>query len=223
MDIKSIVFTGSGNEATIGTDTGYYDITRADLTVFAKSFLGEDSLPLIRSGQIYDLLPVFVEDEAIRTLEHMAEKLKALKYASYLLGINDKSEKTLRSKLKLKGYSKEATDEAFEILKKNGYLSDERYCRRACELMANGKLFGRRRLINELMAKGLSYDLCVKTVDDAEIDFEENLRTLFDKLSKGKLPSDRDEKKKMSDKLLRYGYSYDEVNGLFDELMSDIW
>lgn len=222
MDIKSIVFTGSGNEVTVGTDMGYYDITRADLTAFASSFLGEESLPLIRSGKIYDLLPVFVEDETLSTLEHMAEKLKAIKYASYLLGINDKSEKTLRGKLKLKGYSKEAIDAAFEILKKNGYLSDERYCKRTCELMANGKLFGRRRLINELMAKGIPYDLCVKTVDDAEIDFEENLRTLFDKLSKGKLPSDRDEKKKMSDKLLRYGYSYDEVNGLFYELMSDI-
>ena len=40
MDIKSIVFTGSGNEATIGTDTGYYDITRADLFAFAADFIG---------------------------------------------------------------------------------------------------------------------------------------------------------------------------------------
>lgn len=221
MDIKSIVFTASGNEATIGTDEGYFDITRADLFDFCNEFLGEDVLPLVKSGQICDVLPLYADESASEALCGMAEKLKAIKYAVYLLGINDKSEKTLRQKLKLKGYSAKATDEAFVILKKNGYLSDERYCRRACELMANGKLFGRRRLVSELMAKGLSYDLCSRVVDEAEIDFEENLRMLFEKVSKGKAPSSWEEKKKLSDKLLRYGYSYDEVGALFDEVCGD--
>ncbi|MBE6623740.1 MAG: regulatory protein RecX [Ruminococcaceae bacterium] len=221
MDIKSIVFTGSGNEATIGTDTGYYDITRADLFAFANDFFGEESLPLIKSGHICDMLPIYADDSAVCTLEHMAEKLKAIKYSVYLLGINDKSEKTLRSKLKLKGYSKEAIDSAFEILKKNGYLSDERYAKRACELMANSKLFGKRRLIQELLAKGIPYDLCVSTVEEAEIDFDENLKRLYEKVSKGKDPTCWEEKKKLSDKLLRYGYGFDEINTLFDEIVSD--
>jgi regulatory protein len=121
----------------------------------------------------------------------------------------------------LKGYSAKATDAAFEILRKNGYLSDERYAKRCCELMANGKLFGKRRLINELMAKGISYDLAISTVEEAEIDFSENLETLYHKISKGKAPSSWEEKKKLSDKLLRYGYSYDEVNVLFDDINFD--
>lgn len=221
MDIKSIVFTGSGNEACVGTDMGYFDITRADLFIFAKDFFGEESIPLIKSGHICDMLPLYTDESALDTLTHMAEKLKAIKYCVYLLGINDKSEKTLRTKLKLKGYSKEATDAAFEILEKNGYLSDERYAKRSCELMANSKLFGKRRLIKELLAKGISYDLCISTVEEAEIDFDENLKRLYEKISKGKIPTSWEEKKKLSDKLLRYGYSFDEINILFDGIMSD--
>ena len=75
--------------------------------------------------------------------------------------------------------------------------------------------------INELMAKGISYDLCVSTLEESEIDFDENLKRLYEKISKGKTPSSWEEKKKLSDKLLRYGYSYDEVNVLFDDINFD--
>lgn len=221
MDILNISFTESGNQATLRTDRGYFDITRADFLTFLESFLGEDVRDAVRPGAELDFLPLYVEDDAASELESLAEKLKAIKYASYILGIGDKSEKQLRMKLKTKGYSACAIDSAFEVLRRNGYLCDERTCKRKCELLANGKLFGRRRIISELMAKGYSYSLCEKTVDEAGIDFEENLALLYEKISKGEDLLNREQKKKISDKLLRYGYSYDEVNCLFDGIISE--
>ncbi len=221
MDILNISCTESGNQATLRTDRGYFDMTRADLAVFLESFLGEDVRDVVRPGAELDFLPLYVEDDAEEELEALAEKLKAIKYASYILGIGDKSEKQLRLKLKTKGYSVRAIDSSFEVLRRNGYLCDERTCKRRCELLANGKLFGRRRIISELMAKGYPYSLCERTVDEAQIDFEENLVLLYEKISKGEDLLDWEQKKKISDKLLRYGYSYDEVNCLFDGLVSE--
>lgn len=221
MDILNITFTESGNQATLRTDRGYFDMTRADLLEFFASFIGEDVRDVVRPGAELDFLPLYVDDEAEAELEALAEKLKAIKYASYILGIGDKSEKQLRLKLKTKGYSPRAIDSSFEVLRRNGYLCDERTCKRKCELLANGKLFGRRRIISELMAKGYPYSLCEKTVDESQIDFEENLALLYEKISKGEDLLDWEQKKKISDKLLRYGYSFDEINSLFDEVISE--
>ena len=219
MDILNITFTESGNQATLRTDYGYFDITRADLSQFLSKYLGDDVKDAVRPGSELDFLPLYVEEEAQSELEAYGEKLKAIKYASYILGIGDKSEKQLRLKLKTKGYSSQATDSAFEVLRRNGYLDDERSCKRKCEILAKSKLFGRRRIISELMAKGYAYPLCERTLDEAEIDFEENLSLLYEKISKGEDLTDWEQKKKISDKLLRYGYSYDEINCLFDDII----
>jgi SOS response regulatory protein OraA/RecX len=106
---------------------------------------------------------------------------------------------------------------AGDVLKKNGYVSDERFCRRKCETLSEGKLFGRRRIVSELMAKGISYELCDKVIDSMEIDFYANLQRLFEKITAGEIPETREQKKKIFDKLLRYGYSYDEINDVFSE------
>ena len=220
MDILNITFTESGNQATLRTDCGYFDITRADLSEFLLRFSDDDVRQSARPGNELDFLPLYVEEEAYEALLQYSEKLKAIKYASYILGIGDKSEKQLRQKLKTKGYSTHAIDSSFEVLRRNGYLDDERSCKRKCELLAKGKLFGRRRIISELMAKGYPFALCESAVDDAEIDFEENIALLYEKISKGEDLSDWEQKKKISDKLLRYGYSYDEINCLFDGIAS---
>lgn len=211
MDITAISFTESGNEVSLKTDVGYFDISRADFSAFLYEFT---DLSVTEAAQA---LPIYTEGEAEESLVFYAEKLKAIKYAVYILGISDKSTKQLRSKLKLKGYSERACDDALYVLKKNGYLSDERFCRRKCETLSSGKLYGRRRIISELMAKGISHDMCEGVLADMEIDFYENLCRLFEKLTRGEIPETREQKKKISDKLLRYGYSFDEINEVFCE------
>lgn len=224
MDIQNITFTLSGNEASIRTDSGYFSITRADLAVFLKKYaeLKTNLCNSSASKDFSDILPLYVDVEGEKELNFLDEKLKAIKYAVYLLNISDKSEKQILSKLKLKQYSQRACMETVEVLKKNGFISDERFCRRKYEQFSQNKLFGKRRIITELMSKGLSYDLCRRVVDESETDFEQNIRFLFDKISKGVIPETREQKKKISDKLLRFGYSYDEISRLFEEIESEL-
>ncbi|MBR5527889.1 MAG: regulatory protein RecX [Clostridia bacterium] len=210
MDILSVCKSESGNEVTLKTDSGYFNISKADYACFLKDSVGTADI-----SEFEEHLPIFIPESAVNELEFFAEKLKAIKYAMYILGIGDKSEKQLREKLKLKSYSPRACDEAISVLKKNEYISDERYCARKCEILANTKLFGKYRIISELFAKGISRSLCERVLEECEIDFEENLNTLFEKLTDGEIPETREQKKKISDKLLRYGYSYDEVSELF--------
>lgn len=211
MEITGVSVTASGNEVTLKTDLGYFEISRADFSAFLYEHTD------FSVADFSEALPVFVEEDAAKSLEFYSEKLRAIKYAVYLLGICDKSTKQLRQKLKLKGYNEQVCDDALHVLKKNGYVSDERFCRRKCETLSEGKLFGRRRIISELMAKGISYELCDKVIDSMEIDFYSNLSRLFEKLTGGEIPETREQKKKISVKLLRYGYSYDEINDVFSE------
>lgn len=217
MDITGISRTESGNEITFKTDLGYFDISKADAIDFFREFFDADI------SEAENHLPLFVENHAATRLVTLSEKLACIKYAVYLLGISDKSERQLRTKLKEKGYKPEVCDMALEVLKKNEYVSDRRFCRRKCEILANSKLFGPRRIVSELVAKGISADLCLGIIDELEIDFAENLEILFEKLTKSKSIdfSDRKEVKKLSDKLLRYGYSYYEIKDVLDAHIED--
>ncbi len=187
-------------------DEGFYKVTRADF----KSLFGtaEISPPFVLS-----------QDECEK-LEFFAEKYGAIKYALYLLGFSDKSEKNLAFKLKSKGYSEDACSEALAVLKKNRYLCDKKSALRRCEILAGSKLYGMRRIISELIAKGYTRDVAQQVTEEARIDFEENLKALFAKLTKSRLPRSREEKKKLFDKLYRYGYNFDEINSVFS-LFSD--
>lgn len=217
MDILNISKTESGNEITLKTDVGFFDISKADATEFFSEFF---DAPV---SDVQEHLPLFVAPAAAEKLSLLSEKLLCIKYAVYLLGICDKSEKQLRTKLKEKGYKPEVCDMALAVLVKNGYVSDERFCRRKCEILANSKLFGRRRIVSELITKGINADLCSQIIDELDIDFEENLTLLFEKLTKSKNIdfSDRNQVKKLSDKLLRYGYSYYEIKDVIDAHIED--
>lgn len=217
MDITYISKTESGNEITLRTDLGYFDISKADAGEFFSEFFDCD----VDEAACH--LPLYLHDDAATRLVTLSEKLACIKYAVYLLGISDKSEKQLRSKLKEKGYKPEICVAALGVLCRNGYVSDERFCRRKCEILANSKLFGPRRIISELVAKGIGSELCTQILDELDIDFEENLKILFEKLTRTKNIdfSDRKEVKKLSDKLARYGYSYYQIKDVLDEHLED--
>lgn len=159
-------------------------------------------------------------ESAAEELRFADEKLRALRYALYLLEISDKSVRSLRGKLKQKGYSERACDAAIAVLLKNERLSDEAFCRRKCELLAEGKKYGRRRIVAELVAKGVDASLCDRILDEADIDFTENLRSLCEKLFRVP-PHGRDERRKATAKLARYGYSYDEIYAVLEEICAD--
>lgn len=210
--VKSYISKG-GSEVTLECEfREKYTITLADAKRLGLYDLSDEDFPV-----------EFSDDELI---EFLSQKLKAIKYASYLLQFSDKSEKVLRLKMKEKEYSNEVINEALAVMRDSGIVSDENLCLRKYISIANSKLYGPHRIKQELFSKGFNSDDIKNAEMQAIIDFDELCKSLCEKLLKGGKVnlSDRNEKDKFKAKLARYGYGYETISsvlGRFSENDTD--
>lgn len=198
-----------GSEVTLECELKEkYTITLADAKRLGFSELSEEDFPIEFSD---DGLIVF-----------LSQKLRAIKYASYLLQFSDKSEKVLKQKMREKEYSAEVIDEALRVMREGGIISDGNLCFRKYLSIANSKLYGPHRIKSELFSKGFSAEDIKNAEESANIDFEELCRELCEKLlSSGKINlSDRKEKDKFKAKLSRYGYGFDIISSVLNNFAS---
>lgn len=198
-----------GSEVTLECELKEkYTITLADAKRLGLAELTEEDFPI-----------EFSDDELIVFL---SQKLKAIKYASYLLQFSDKSEKVLKQKMREKEYSSEVIDEALKVMREGGIISDGNLCLRKYLSIANSKLYGPHRIKSELFSKGFSAEDIKNAEESADIDFEELCRELCEKLlSSGRINlSDRKEKDKFKAKLSRYGYGFDVISSVLNNFAS---
>lgn len=160
-------------------------------------------------------LPEEADDEM---LVFLSQKLKCLHYAAYLLDFGDKSKRALSDKLRKKGYANDVCEAAVTVLEKNGLLDDERLCADKLNSLAVGKLYGPRRLKTELFAKGFGASEIQNALDEATVDYDELLEQLVLKLTRRGLPQSEKELSSLKNKLVRYGYSYDRIARVLDNL-----
>lgn len=195
-----------GNEITFRSDLQEtYTISLAD----AKK------TGLYRLVENPEELPEEADDEM---LAFLSQKLKCLHYAAYLLDFGDKSKRALADKLRKKGYEKDVCEAAVAVLEKNGLLDDERLCADKLNSLAVGKLYGPRRLKTELFAKGFGSSDIQNALDESDIDYDELLERLVEKLTRHGIPQSEKELSLLKNKLVRYGYSYDCIARVLDKL-----
>ncbi len=195
-----------GNEITFRSDLQEtYTISLAD----AKK------TGLYRLVENPEELPEEADDEM---LAFLSQKLKCLHYAAYLLDFGDKSKRALADKLRNKGYEKDVCEAAVAVLEKNGLLDDERLCADKLNSLAVGKLYGPRRLKTELFAKGFGSSDIQNALDESDIDYDELLERLVEKLTRHGIPQSEKELSLLKNKLVRYGYSYDRIARVLDKL-----
>ena len=195
-----------GNEITFRSDLQEtYTISLAD----AKK------TGLYRLVENPEELPAEADDEM---LAFLSQKLKCLHYAAYLLDFGDKSKRALAEKLRKKGYEKDVCEAAVAVLEKNGLLDDERLCADKLNSLAVGKLYGPRRLKTELFAKGCGSSDIQNALDESDIDYDELLERLVEKLTRHGIPQSEKELSLLKNKLVRYGYSYDCIARVLDKL-----
>ncbi|MBR4979680.1 MAG: regulatory protein RecX [Clostridia bacterium] len=163
-----------------------------------------------------DNLPYEAGAEESENIAFLARKMSCVKYALYLIEFSDKSRKTLLTKLKAKGYEKEVCDAALEVLESNKVVDDERLCAKKLQRIAETKFYGRYRIKNELIKAGFSPETVENAFEEAEIDFDELIEKLAEKLLKGKKIKSTPEYAKFVSKLQRYGYSYENIKRTLD-------
>ena len=160
-------------------------------------------------------LPEEADDEM---LVFLSQKLKCLHYAAYLLDFGDKSKRALSDKLRKKGYANDVCEAAVAVLEKNGLLDDERLCADKLNSLYIGKLYDPRRIKKDIFAKGFGASEIQNALDEATIDYDELLEQLVRKLTRRGLPQSEKELSSLKNKLVRYGYSYDRIARVLDDL-----
>ncbi len=202
MKIIDVSRSEGGNELYItDADRNRYKITLSD---FRR--LG---LPDPENAGAY---PTVIDDERAEELEICSDKLRGVKYMQhYLADYGDKSEKQMSDKLREKGYSEESIAGAMALLVKFGVVNEVEFCKRKIESSARAKLYGRYRIRTELMTKGYLRRSIDTAFEETEVDFFENAAKMYAKLTRSGAPKDAAEKKKIADKMVRYGYTYEEI------------
>ena len=148
---------------------------------------------------------------AVLTEEQMAEvvyadeEYRARKKALSLLVLADNNERNLRQKLLRYGIRREIADEVVSEMVGRGYVNEERQLERLVFSEAEDKLYGKRKILMRLAAKGYRAEDIKKVMrrleEQGEIDFAKNKERLIERYL-GE-PSDPEEVKKL---LYKHGY-----------------
>lgn len=149
-----------------------------------------------------------ISESELSLLEDAVNSRRAFNKAAELLSRRDHSEKELLQKLRQKGYSAGA-EEAAEKLREYGYLDDSRFALSYARELQRLKHFGKRRIEQELMKKGIERSLIAETVEQLEFS-EEELVALIERKYQKNLESEKGVQKTVN-ALLRAGYSYSQI------------
>lgn len=167
--------------------------------------------------------PVSVGDHLseadITRLRNADEPDRAVFTALNLLAHRGRSERELRQRLRQKGYTPEAIDEAIRRVIDWGYLNDERFAASWVEQRQSSRPRSRRALEHELREKGVDREIIETTMEEAEIDEVADARRLAaDKWRKERALEPDKRRQRTAAFLARRGYGWDVAKQVLDEL-----
>lgn len=150
----------------------------------------------------------------LRKIIYASNFRRAYQYALYCLDYRDYSAKEMQEKL-IKTYKNENLCKAVvNKLEECGIISDERYAERLARRFVEGKKYGLKRAKREIMLKGIGEYTAEDALQIYNERFSENLEYLIS-TKYARLLTDREDRKsteKVKNSLVRYGYSFEEIN-----------
>lgn len=157
------------------------------------------------------------DEEKVEEILSFDKEKKAKAKAFDLLSRRDFSKQGIKRKLIEKGIDEENAGIQADYLEQRGYINDENYAKNAAKYLFDVKGFGRQRVVNELVLKGISRENA-KEIAEYENSDEERIHSVLLKLIKNKDLSDKKVIKTLYDKLIRLGYTYDDIKKAFVQL-----
>ncbi len=145
-------------------------------------------------------------------IAHAAQVFSALKRGISVLSFGTCSEKALIAKLRSKGFDRGIAEEAVGELVSRGLLDAKSDAYREAQKQA-AKLWGEKRIVAELYAKGYSGEAIAEAMSalaDDGVDYIANCRALIDK-KYGEFPTEQSARQKAISALIRYGYTTSEI------------
>ncbi|MCH5191144.1 MAG: regulatory protein RecX [Oscillospiraceae bacterium] len=125
--------------------------------------------------------------------------------------------KELIRKLCEKGHEKEAAEKACERLLELGILNDEEYARILAEELFERKGYGKKRINQELVYRGIDREIAQNAVDALDNDAVKRIILVVRKKYLNKLDDEKG-KRRAVDGLMRLGYSYSDIKTALSSL-----
>lgn len=149
--------------------------------------------------------------EKYEEISSLAERHAAVKRGLSILSFGDNTKRGLTAKLRQKGFSREASEEAAEYLAAAGYINEAESAKLLARDMAEKKLYGARRIAAALMEKGFSREAISIAAEETDVDFAGICRKRIEKMGGRELFAAKETKQKAVAALMRYGFSYDDI------------
>ncbi|MEW5706069.1 MAG: regulatory protein RecX [Actinomycetota bacterium] len=180
---------------------------RTSIFVNGQFWRGEDTETVIEFGlsegqQLY-------ADE-LEQLGYKFDKRRAMKRAVVLLSYRERSESEVSSRLQKAGFARLVVDGVIDELKQMNYLDDKAFSKTWIKNRGDRKLYGPRRIKQELKQKGISDEIISETLCDhisPDKEYESAKKLAELKLSSYKGLESKVACRRLSQFLLRRGYS----------------
>ena len=161
----------------------------------------------------------FLSAERYEALEFAEQCSEAAVRAVSLLAFGDNTARGLRDKLRRKGISRDAADEAVRFCVEKRYINEQEHLRRLMEQMCDKKKYGLRRIRQEVYQKGFSEETVAAVFEEtaAALDFDAAVCSRVQKLGAAAFDTPEKRKKNVA-ALLRYGFSMDEIKNAMESV-----
>ncbi len=165
-----------------------------------------------------DLLSVERQEELVRADQH----LRAYRKVLHFIGYRPRTEYEVRRKMQALELDEALTSDIIDRLYKYHYLDDAQYARTYVRARLSSKGYGPRRIRQELTKKGISRSVAEDMLEELvqPEDLFEKAQALAEKRwARLERETDlRKRRKKVSDFLVRRGYTWDMVKQVLEEL-----
>ena len=145
-------------------------------------------------------------------------KSEAKEKALRLLGFRAHSEKELKEKLLRAGADEEDLPDIMTFLKEYGFINDESYAEGLAKDLKNIKKYGKKRILGELLNRGISREYAEAAISELSDDEEDMLLPLVERKLGGNF------ERKNIDRAIRYfiyhGYDFDDIKRCIEKITS---
>ncbi len=142
----------------------------------------------------------------------LLEKLK--RHALFLLTRRDHTRLELSQKLARKNYTEADIDSVLTTLEEAGLINTSRFAESYTHYR-RAKGYGPRRIAMELQAKGVTEAMIAEQVKITDNAWFTDIRTIWRKHFKGRLPADHQQRAKQLRFLYNRGFTQDQINSIF--------
>ena len=161
-----------------------------------------------------------LDEETLEQLKNSSRFSEIKGKAADMIGRRAMSRRELQRKLMEKGANEEEAEYAAEWLESIGAINDGEYA--ALLVRHYSQMgYGPARLREKLYEKGVPRDLWEEAMGQAS-DNEEKIDSFLDKKLLDRLPDER-EKKRLTDALLRRGFSWGQVKAAWERRGAESW